>query len=57
MVVVVEDEEFEARKGPVINAKKTNNTAEVMAVQQAIRWAVEQNQSVRIRYDSEYAEE
>ena len=55
MVVVVEGEEFEARKGPVVGAKKTNNTGEVMAVQQAIRWAVEQGQSVRIRYDSEYA--
>jgi hypothetical protein len=55
MVVVVEGEEFEARKGPVTGARKTNNTGEVMAVQQAIRWAVEQEQSVRIRYDSEYA--
>ena len=55
MVVVVEGEESEARKGPVIDAKQTNNTGEVMAVQQAVRWAVEQNQSIKIRHDSEYA--
>ena len=55
MVVVLEGEEFESRKGPVETAAKTNNVGEVMAVQQAIRWAVEQGQSVRIRYDSMYA--
>ena len=55
MVVVLEEEEFESRKGPVETASKTNNVGEVMAVQQAIRWAVEQSQSVKIRYDSKYA--
>ena len=55
MVVVLEGEECESRKGPVETASKTNNVGEVMAVQQAIRWAVEQGQSVKIRYDSKYA--
>ena len=55
MVVVLEGEEFESRKGPVVTTSKTNNVGEVMAVQQAIRWAVEQGQPVKTRYDSMYA--
>ena len=45
----------ENRKGPVETASKTNNVGEVMAVQQTIRWAVEQGQSIKVRYDSTYA--
>ena len=37
MVVVMEGEEFECRKGPVEGTAKTNNVGEVMGVQHAIR--------------------